>query len=154
MSAELDAALARTKLFEQQLKEALALRYGDKGVTPMTTPTNNQNNDAVDDIVAPFTLCAENVVERVDKDTGAIVYEVENAGKVLFSTVTRPLAFAFVAGVNAVPTPKKAAPAKEGAGGKPESASIQSSVDALGDDKSPGATPPAPKPEPRKRAVL
>jgi hypothetical protein len=142
MSAELDAALARTKLFEQQLKEALALRYGDKGVTPMTTPTND---DAVSDIVAPFTLCADNVVERVDKDTGAIVYEVENAGKVLFSTVTRPLAFAFVAGVNAVPV--KAAKEKASNSPQPETASVDAA------DR-PAAPAPASTPAPRKRSVL
>jgi hypothetical protein len=170
MSADLDAALASTKLFKQQLEEALAIRYGNKGAKPMTTQTNSANDDAVGDLVAPFTLCADAIVERTDAKTGDLVYEVEKEGKVIYSTVTRPLAFAFMAGVNAVPSaPKKGAPAKESppsgsrqaGGGKPESASVQSdnasspsANSGQAQDKSSGATPPAPKAEPRKRAVL
>lgn len=156
MSNDVDAALASAKLFKQQLENALAIRYGNKGAKPMNTP----NNDAADTIVAPFALNAGAIVEKVDKETGAAIYEVEKDGKVIYSTVTKPLAFAFLAGVNAVPREAKTAadPASAGAGskerdkggGKPESASVQQSqADASSDDKS-----GAPKPEPRKRVFL
>jgi hypothetical protein len=167
MSNDLDAALASTKLLKQQLEDALAGRYSNKGAKPMTTQTND---DAINDIAAPFTLCADAIVERTNEKAGDLVYEVEKEGKVIYSTVTRPLAFAFLAGVNAVPSaPKKGAPAKESpssgsgqaGGGKPESASVQSdnasspsASSGQAQDKSSGATPPAPKAEPRKRAVL
>jgi hypothetical protein len=161
MSADLDAALASTKIFKQQLEEALAIRDGNKGAKPVTTQTNDASADAIDAIDAPFTLCADAIVERTDAKTGDLVYEVEKEGKVIYSTVTRPLAFAFLAGVNAVPSaPKKGAPVKE-SDGKPESASVQSdnasgpsASSGQAQDKSSSATLPAPKAEPRKRAVL
>jgi hypothetical protein len=147
MSNDLDAALASTKLFKQQLEDALAGRY-NKGATPMTTQTND---DAIADIAAPFTLCADAIVERVDKETGAVAYEVEKDGKVIYSTVTKPLAFAFLAGVNAVPvkaakgTPPK--PEGDDPKAKPETASVDTT------DK-PAAPVPASTPAPRKRSVL
>jgi hypothetical protein len=151
MSTDLDAALASTKLFKQQLEDALAGRYNaNKGEKPMTTP---MNDDAISDIEAPFTLNADAIVERVDKETGATVYEVEKAGKVIYSTITRPLAFAFLAGVNANPgkAAKAAAPKTEGDDGPkaaPETASIED------DAPKPSGAQPAAKDAPRKRSVL
>jgi hypothetical protein len=157
---DLNASLARTKLFKQKLEAVLDQRFGNKGAKSMNTPTNSTNDDALDVIDAPFTLDADAIVERVDKDTGATVYEVEEEGKVIYSTITRPLAFAFLAGVNANPAKSlKGKPPKD-EGGKPATASVQPSSAAASDpsagsgqaqDRLSSATPPA---STRKRAVL
>jgi hypothetical protein len=147
MTTDLDAGLACIKRFKQQLEDALDQRFGNNVVKPMTAPDNN----ALDTIDAPFTLCADAIVERINKETGATVYEVEKEGKVIYSTITRPLAFAFLAGVNA--NPAKGVPPKD-AGNKPPTASVQRSIAAASDEDPSSATPSASKPEARKRAIL
>jgi hypothetical protein len=148
MSADLDAALASTKLFKQQLEEALAIRDGNKGASSMAMQTND---DAIDDIAAPFTLCADAVVERTNENTGDLVYEVEKEGKVIYSTVTRPLAFAFLAGVNAVPVKAAKGTTPKSEGGEPKTEPETASPDRADKPSPPVA---ASKPAARKRSVL
>jgi hypothetical protein len=114
-------------------------------------------------------LTADNIIERTENDGATLIYEVEAGGKVLFSTLTRPLAFAFVAGHNAGMSgkgkpAKPVKPAKEG-DAKPDTApavdpadvdaSADTSADASAsksDDKA--ADKPASQPQGRKRSAM
>jgi hypothetical protein len=49
---------------------------------------------------APIVLTADNIISRTETDGETLAYEVVHDGELLFSTVSRPLAFAFVAGWN------------------------------------------------------
>jgi hypothetical protein len=105
MTTNLEDATARIKAFDQRLSEAIAKFKASTGVETMTT--TKTNDDATADIAAPI-LCADAIVERFNEDTKETVYEVEKAGKVIYSTLSRPLAFAFIAGVNTNQTDKSA----------------------------------------------
>lgn len=79
---------------------------------PTNSDKSSTSNEAVDPrvkepggIEAPFTLSADNVVDRIDNETGATIHEIVNDEKVLFSTLSKPLAFAFVTGWNSKPIP-------------------------------------------------
>ncbi len=155
MTSALDDTLARIKVLDQKIIEAIAKRNGTNGGKPMNTPANDQNDEAVDTIDGPFTLNADAIIERVNEATKETVYEVEKEGKVIFSAFSRPLAFAFLAGVHANPSnprnasgePKgsKANKGRDEKGDKPPTASVQSAIVAASNDKSSAATAPAPK---------
>ena len=49
----------------------------------------------------PLVLTADDIITRTEKDGETIAYEVVNDGKLLFSTVSRPLAQSFLIGWNA-----------------------------------------------------
>lgn len=77
-----------------------------------------KSNEAIQDIEAPFQLGPDNIVQRAEGETGQLVYDVfefpirvgeeaAQGGKVLFSTLSAPLAHAFVQGYNAKPTSAK-----------------------------------------------
>ncbi len=63
--------------------------------------TESAGDTAVQDIEAPFQLSADDIVEAVEQDRKTIIHNVIRDEKVLFSTVSRPLADAFVFGWNA-----------------------------------------------------
>jgi hypothetical protein len=45
-------------------------------------------------------LTADNIIERTEADGNTLIYDVEDDGKVLFSTLSEPLAFAWASGHN------------------------------------------------------
>jgi hypothetical protein len=149
VSNAIDTTLDRTKLFKLQLEEAVARRYGGNERKPaMILP----HDDAANTIEAPL-LCADAIIERTNEATKELTYEVEKDGKVIFSTLSRPLAFAFMAGFNALP--KAAKPEKDDAKPKSDASATAppeaASVDAPSASSKPEASTTA---QPRKRTVL
>jgi hypothetical protein len=109
----LDAALERLHALAAQIRDATA-----KGVNPfahtgnmkMNTPAPTPakvgvpSDDADKVIEAPFRLSADDIFERTNEATDEVTYEIEQGGKVLFSTLSRPLAFVWMEGRNSTPT--------------------------------------------------
>jgi hypothetical protein len=85
--------IERLRELEQQFRAAGQLKP-ENGDTQMNTDKADKR------IEAPF-LCADDIVDRTDTATDEIIHEVIKNGKVLYSTVTRPLTFGFIAGFNA-----------------------------------------------------
>jgi hypothetical protein len=162
----------RLNTFNKQIIDAY---NGGRRVNPNTktgvTPMKSSNEpEATKVIEARFVLSADNIVETTDAATGDVIHEVVKDEKVLFSTVTRPLAFAWLSGHNAaVVKHAKGAGAKDVAKGEdgkgkepggspikpPKSgavipASVEHSVKS--DKDKPASVPPAP-PQ-RTRALL
>jgi hypothetical protein len=104
---------AEHREFKRKLDETLAgLRSGimtqntQNGATGDAADVNDPVTDtAIKGIEAPFQLSADDIFQRAEKETGQIVYDVIRDGRVLFSTITAPLAHAFVAGYNAKRAP-------------------------------------------------
>jgi hypothetical protein len=91
-------------------------------------------NVADETIEQPLKLAADSIVKRTKKESDNLIYEIEcddpvkpRHKLVLFSTVSRPLAFAWVNGRNSAPP---AAP-------------IKTDDDANSPDNAPSAKPPS-----------
>jgi hypothetical protein len=76
---------------------------------PIQQGKNNMNpNNAETTIEEPFkeaedtpvVVTADNIISRTEKDGETVAYEVVRDGELLFSTVSRPLAFAWIGGFN------------------------------------------------------
>lgn len=72
-------------------------------------PTSDGNDSAlaktediaVEDIEAPLQLSADDIVEGVEQDGKTVFHKVMDGERVLFATLSRPIADAFVIGWNA-----------------------------------------------------
>jgi hypothetical protein len=73
-----------------------------QGKNAMTTNVADSTIDAPFEEAedTPLVLTADNIITRTEKDGETLAYEVEHNGELLFSTVSRPLAFAWIGGFN------------------------------------------------------
>lgn len=72
------------------------------------------DNSAIQDIEAPLQLSADDIVEGVEQDGKTVIHNVIQGERVLFSTVSQPLAFAFIQGHNTAAKAVKDVEAKKG----------------------------------------
>jgi hypothetical protein len=105
-AAEWDAYNKRFKEINADILNKLDNGYR---FAPIQQGKNNMNPNNAETAIekpfeevedAPVVLTADNIISRTEKDGETVAYEVMHDGELLFSTVSRPLAFSFVAGWN------------------------------------------------------
>jgi hypothetical protein len=94
MTHPIDRMISDLKKFTNDFQERNAHMQTNNAETTIEKPFKEAED-------APLVLTADNIISRTEKDGETVAYEVVNDGKLLFSTVSRPLAQSFLIGWNA-----------------------------------------------------
>lgn len=138
-----------------KLKKGYRLAPNPQGKTASMDQNNAETTiekpfeDAED---MPLVLTADNIISRTEKDGETVAYEVIHDSKLMFSTVSRPLAQSFLIGWNAGQQKKSASKSAGASATSVDPADI--SAAKSDSDKPPAKDAPVNSAPPRKRMLF